>query len=98
VTRVKGAPTGAEAHKPPGSASGSRGYDANDRLYDSEHGWLAGALARASLPGPARFPADGKNGTALLSAQGLLGGTVVGFPLVRRHRMRTGAGKPVTEL
>ena len=47
--------------------------------YDSEHGWLAGALARASLPGPARFLADGKNRTALLSAQGLPGGTVAGF-------------------
>src|ERR1017187_4517232 len=34
-------------------------------------GSLAGALARASLPGPARFLADGKNRTALLSAQGL---------------------------
>src|SRR6266567_8965059 len=69
MTRVK-APTGTEAYQPPGSASGSRGYDANGSLYDSEHGWLVGGLARASLPGPARFLAGGKNRTALLSAQG----------------------------
>jgi len=36
-------------------------------------------MARASLPGPARFLADGQNRTALLSAQGLPGGTVAGF-------------------
>jgi|SRR6266567_3331630 len=78
MTRVK-APTGTEAYQPPGSASGSRGYDANGSLYDSEHGWLVGVLARASLPGPARFLAGGKNRTALLSAQGLPGGTVAGF-------------------
>ena len=55
MTRVK-APTGAEAYQPPGSASGSRGYDANGSLYDSEHGWLADALARASLPRADRVP------------------------------------------
>jgi len=78
MTRVKGAnrrrgvPTTRQRIR-------SRGYDANGSLYDSGHDWLAGALARASLPGPARFLADGKNGTALLSAQGLPGGTVAGF-------------------
>jgi hypothetical protein len=45
-----------------------------------------------------RFPVDGKNGTALLSAQGLPGGHVYLFPLVRRHRTRNGVGNPVTEL
>ena len=49
-------------------------------FYDSKHGWLADALVRASLPGPARFLTDGKNRTALLSAQGLPGGTAVRFP------------------
>lgn len=97
MTRVKGANRrrGVSTTR---QQSGSRGYDANGSLYDSEHGWLAGALARASLPGPARFLAGGKNRTALLSAQGLPGGTVAGFPLFRRHRMRNGVGKSVTGL
>jgi len=76
--RVK-APTGAEAYQPPGSASGSRGYDANGSLHDSGHGWLADALARTSLPRSARFLADGKSRTALLPAQRLQGGTVASF-------------------
>jgi hypothetical protein len=32
-----------------------------------------------AVPDVARFPADGKNRTALLSSQGLPGGTVAGF-------------------
>jgi hypothetical protein len=39
----------------------------------------------------AKFPADGKNRTAAISAQGLRG---CRFALVRRHGMRSGAGKP----
>lgn len=45
----------------------------------------------------ARFPADGKNKTALLSAQGL---PAERLPVSagRRHRTRNGAGKTVTGL
>jgi hypothetical protein len=56
------------------------------------------AVLRDDIPAVlevARFPADGKNRTALQSAQGPPG---CRFPLVRRQRMRSGAGKPVTGL
>jgi hypothetical protein len=46
----------------------------------------------------ATFPVGGKNRTALPSAQGLPGRHRYRFPLIRRHRMRNGADKPVTEL
>jgi hypothetical protein len=45
----------------------------------------------------ARFPADGKNRTALPSAQEPPGHGFR-FPLVKPDKMRNGAGKPVTEL
>jgi hypothetical protein len=51
----------------------------------------------AVLDDVARFLADGKNRTALLSAQAT-GRHSYRFPLVRRQRMRNGAGKPVTGL
>jgi hypothetical protein len=42
----------------------------------------------------ARLPADGKNRTALLAAA--TGRHGCRFPLVRRHKIRNGAGKPDT--
>jgi hypothetical protein len=49
---------------------------------------------QAVLDVPRFLLAHGKNRTALLSAQGLPGRHGRQFPLVRRHRIRTGAGKP----